>query len=446
MKSETMQGKWFLYIVHYILLAACSVVYADRGAIVSLGDVNVEEPAQRALIAHDGVKQILILQTDIKANKTTKIVEFMPLPTKPEVSLAPEECFSVLQQIIKTHKLKYVIYSRGKGDDKSEPVKLVVSEQLGPHKVSVVEVNDANSFVKWVSDFFEENGLGKPKLGNQLHNIVVDYLKRDIKFFAFDIVTVSAEKKTVRPLVYRFKSPELYYPLKVTNLYGGRGTIELLVILPKDLYASLLWISASSQVREHTDTSRACMGSTFAELNAGDLERIDPSIAKLMERKSAILQAVKYEGPLSFDEDLNAYLSYGTKQALTRRFFETLQSGNIERLDTLVSVPFAFDRKKVIYKKTELRKSFLEVLNKTRGKPLRVEEISCVFDPDYTLVDDFNREFVEKNHLRRADHFIVATVEGEKVLLFARQMDYGSYKIVGFSDLLNIVQQKGRSP
>ena len=81
----------------------CNAALADRGAIVPVGAVNIEEPAQRAIIAHNGVREILILQTDVKADKETKVVEFMPLPSKPEVSLAREGCFAALQEIVKAH-------------------------------------------------------------------------------------------------------------------------------------------------------------------------------------------------------------------------------------------------------------------------------------------------------------------------------------------------------
>ena len=62
-----------------------------------------------------------------------------------------------------------------------------------------------------------------------------NYFRRGIRFFAFDIITISPEKKTVRPLAYEFKTDHLYYPLEVTNLYGGVGTIELFLILPQGL-------------------------------------------------------------------------------------------------------------------------------------------------------------------------------------------------------------------
>ena len=68
--------------------------------------------------------------------------------------------------------------------------------------------------------------LGKPALDEELREVVTGYLDRDIRFFAFDIVDYSPEKKTVAPLAYAFESADLYYPLKVTNLFGGQGNVR----------------------------------------------------------------------------------------------------------------------------------------------------------------------------------------------------------------------------
>ena len=57
------------------------VVRADRGAIVTLSGVNIEEPAQRAIIVFDGSQEMIILQTDVRAERELKVVEFMPLPS-----------------------------------------------------------------------------------------------------------------------------------------------------------------------------------------------------------------------------------------------------------------------------------------------------------------------------------------------------------------------------
>jgi hypothetical protein len=415
-----------------------TLVQADRGAIVPVGDVNIEEPAQRAIIAHNGVREVMILQTDVKADKVTKVVEFMPLPSKPDVSLAPEKCFAELQKIIEAHNLQYVIRYRGinAADAKGEAVKVVVSEQLGPHKVIVVEVKDANEFVKWAKRFFNENDLGTPRLNKKLREIVADYLRRDITFFAFDVVTLSPQKKTVRPLVYNFKSEELYYPLKVTNLYGGSGTIELLLILPHELHVSSWWISASKKVREKVKGMTWFFRSTSAELNATEMARIDSDIAGLMENKPAILTAVKYDGILDFNEDLIKYLGYYSAEVVGRKFFEALEKSNIDMLSTFVTVPFAFDRKKVITDEKELLETLSRLSKETRLKNVEFFELHSANTEDYLQEDDFDKIFIKKYFRRhsRVDKVVWVQIENDKILLFVQQTSYGMYKIVGFID------------
>jgi hypothetical protein len=431
--------KFWILVFCFLYSFQETLVQADRGAIVPVGDVNIEEPAQRAIIAHNGVREILILQTDVKADKAIKVVEFMPLPSKPDVSLAPEKCFAELQKIIEAHNLQYVIRYRGKtaADAKGEAIKVVVSEQLGPHKLIVVEVKDANEFVKWAERFFDENDLGRPRLDKKLREIVADYLRRDIRFFAFDVVTLSPQKKTVRPLVYSFKSAELYYPLKVTNLYGGSGTIELLVILPRELREAGLWISASYGIKENGKGMTGFFRSTSAELNAAEMTRIEPDIAGLMENGPAILKAVKYDGTLDFDEDLTACLGYYSAGIVGRKFFEALEKGNIDMLSTLVKVPFAFDRKRVITDEKGLLESLRKLSKESRLKNVEFFELHSATIEDCLLEDDFDKSFVAKyfwKHARTVDKVIWVQIDNDKILLFVKQVKYGMYKVVGFSD------------
>ncbi len=416
-----------------------SIARADRGAIVAVENVDLKEPAQRALIAHNGLEEILILQTDVQADKTAKVVEFMPLPSKPVVSLAAEDCFKALQELIEKYKLRYVIRYRGKNTeeqlDQSSAVKLVVSEQLGPHQVSVVEVNDVDKFIEWVEQFFKKNDLGKPNLGGKLRKIVKSYLDDEIRFFAFDVITVTNEKKTVQPLIYRFKSADLYYPLRVTNLYGGTGTIELLMITPKDVSSpwSVYMMPDSGYSIVNGKIAYTFIRSEMAEPNEGELRRIEPSIAALVNEEGPILRAVKYEGPLVFREDVKVPIEYSWAEILVKRFFKSLDDGDIERLSTLVTVPFAFDRKWVIEDKKELMEKFAEVLQKTKGSGISSSTFNMTALENYPFSDDFNKVFADKNLWRTADQVIVAKYKEESIVLFLHYVDHGC-KIVGFSD------------
>ncbi len=96
-------------------------VLADRGVILVQKDIHLEEPAQRAIIAHNGTWEMLILQTDVKSDKRTKALEFMPLPSNPKVSLAPDGSFKNLQTLITKHNLKYVVESPEWRNGSAEP-------------------------------------------------------------------------------------------------------------------------------------------------------------------------------------------------------------------------------------------------------------------------------------------------------------------------------------
>ncbi len=422
---------------------------ADRGRIGTLaGKVNVEEPAQRAIIAHDGLsKEILILQTDLKADRKTKIVEFIPLPAKPEVSLAPEDCFKALQAIAEKHGLKY--YARlarrrnGPSEENGEGVKVVVSEQLGPHGITVVQVANVDKFIEWVREFFRKNDLGKPAVEEGLRQIVADYLKRDFKFFVFDIVEVSPGTKTVRPVVYRFRSPRLYYPMKVTNLYGGVGTVELLTILPA--WTDVRFEAIVRKPAERASGSPQSPKPKFLSSNAVRLDRkemasLHPAIPNLFGRAQGTLRAFKYEGPLQFDGDVWVRPNIGWT-ARVRAFLQAVGTHDKQTLEYLVDVPFYFNGQTVLKDKEKLiaRLGLLDRGTKARYAKIQVPAGSCKVLAVREL-SEHDRRFVEgEKRLRKRYVSAMRFRDGFNEMLFFladhRDSSTGKSWIVGFRDV-----------
>lgn len=425
---------------------------ADRGRIGTLaGKVDVEEPAQRAIIAHDGLsKEILILQTDLKADRKTKIVEFMPLPAKPEVSLAPEDCFKALQAIAEKHGLKYYARHRarrgnGPSEENGEGVKVVVSEQLGPHGITVVQVADVDKFIEWVREFFRKNDLGKPAVEEGLRQIVADYLKRDFKFFVFDIVEVSPGTKTVRPVVYRFRSPRLYYPMKVTNLYGGLGTVELLTILPA-------WIDVRFEAIVRKPAERASgspqspkpkfLSSNAVRLDRKEMASLHPAIPNLFGRAQGTLRAFKYEGPLQFDGDVWVRPNIGWTPRV-QAFLQAVGTSDKQTLEYLVDVPFYFNGQTVLKDKEKLIARLCLLDRRTKARYAKYAKIQVPAGSGNALavreLSEYDRRFVEgEKRLRK--RFVSATRfrDGFNEMLFflARRDDSRSKScIVGFRDV-----------
>ena len=89
------------YLVLLFVLTFFTLASADMGAIVPIEDVDLNEPGQRAIIAHDGFEEILILGTDLIATSSAGALRFIPLPSEPEVSLAPKGCFEALSKLVK---------------------------------------------------------------------------------------------------------------------------------------------------------------------------------------------------------------------------------------------------------------------------------------------------------------------------------------------------------
>ncbi len=230
------------YFTLFFVLAFCRLATTDMEAIVPAEGVDLSEPGQKAIIAHDGFEEILILGTDLNATSPTGALPFIPLPSEPKVSLAPKGCFDALNELIKKHNLRYVWQAKelarpGIG----QSVELRFHKKLGAHDVTVIKVNDAFHFRKWVNNYFKQKGLPQRDKYTEIENLVTDYLKRRISYFVFDFVRLAEKVISINPLIYQFKSRKLYYPLKITNIFGGRGKIELLIFAEKGRRFGWLW-------------------------------------------------------------------------------------------------------------------------------------------------------------------------------------------------------------
>ena len=84
---------WFI-----ILALVVGVVSADRGVIVP-PHVYVREDTQVAIVAWDGSKEILMLSTNVWANKSAEVWEVIPLPSKPTIEKGEKEVFDKMVKI-----------------------------------------------------------------------------------------------------------------------------------------------------------------------------------------------------------------------------------------------------------------------------------------------------------------------------------------------------------
>jgi hypothetical protein len=92
-----MKKYFYLISTSLILFLIFSVsTYADKGSF-SIYPVKLTQESQKAIILHNFKEEVLILGTELKAEKETDVLEFIPFPSEPEVSLAEGNPFEEIK-------------------------------------------------------------------------------------------------------------------------------------------------------------------------------------------------------------------------------------------------------------------------------------------------------------------------------------------------------------
>jgi hypothetical protein len=289
------------------LALAAGPARADRGHIW-LKPVQLAETSQKAIVLHNGEEEVLVLGVELEAARQAEILEFIPFPSEPAVALAEGDPFDQARRLVREKRLEAQGPPVKGGPGRPVAVELTFAARMGVHDVAVVRVNDADGFEAWVRDHFRREGLESPlDLGPALA-VARDYLARGYRHFVFDQVTVGPERRFAAPLVYRFRSERLYYPLRTSNLVGGDGAVQLVMILP----GSFLHEEAPEAIRHvwralqgASDVPWAWRVSSSAKILPAEAETVYPGAARFFARTPKLyLQALGYVGPYRFGADL----------------------------------------------------------------------------------------------------------------------------------------------
>jgi Tol biopolymer transport system component len=289
--------------------------YADRGHVVIRAfepDVSVNNAGQKAIIAWNGTEEVLILSTDLSAGAKAKVLEFLPLPSQPsEVELAEPQSFSAIQRLIAEHSPPTAAHyqrrgSRGGGAASPPPVEIVFHEKLDVHDITIAKTNDLDGFMSWVREFVTGQGGSLPGRGrDRFESVVRSYLARGYRYFVFDVIELTTEKKTVPPVRYRFASDHLFFPLLVSTLDKGYTQVSLFLLTPHRPAPESLSDGFSIGKYRRKAGLRIAADRDEAEpiqfwLENDDLERISDSVADLFEGwRKTCLTAVGYRGDVA---------------------------------------------------------------------------------------------------------------------------------------------------
>ncbi|MBI2266951.1 MAG: DUF2330 domain-containing protein [Armatimonadetes bacterium] len=208
-------------------------------------NIDVYDAGQKAIIAWKDGDELLILSTDKYTSQKAKVLEFMPLPSKPDVvEKSSEEVFWQVAALIERHRPRVHGEDAVRRDVRTPPAKssgpaaepavqVVFHEKIGAHDITIGQVKRMDGFTDWVKKFYTKNEMQyREDDVKKLRPMVTDYLNRGYQYFVFDIIELGTEKKSIEPIMYRFKSKNLYFPLAVTTLAEGETTVALYLFTP----------------------------------------------------------------------------------------------------------------------------------------------------------------------------------------------------------------------
>lgn len=284
------------------ILSFTAVARADMG-MIRASEARVSEETQKAIILHNGLEEVLILGTELQADRNTPIIRFIPFPSEPQVSPAEGDTFKAVSKLIKKHELVFLQHSKSGSKSSSSPVEISFNARIGAHDITVIKINEISQFRDWVNEFFKENGLPAKEKYPEVESIAADYVSRGIKYFVFDFVELTTETQAVEPLIYRFASKELYYPLKTSNSFGGEGGIDIIFIGPGTLCPTppTPYDSCSRLFGEF----KMFEASTSAEIQKDEAREIYPAVTDFFgTNKAVFMQLLSYYGSYDFADDI----------------------------------------------------------------------------------------------------------------------------------------------
>lgn len=322
-----MKGTLCIVVALCCFTTAALRAVADRGMISAHPGVSVYEPGQRAILAWNGREEVMVLATDVKASGNTKALEIMPFYSKPRIEKGSFESFRTLQGLFlseitggETGKLA----QHGR-----TTIEIVSHEIIGPHDLTTVLVNfscDENSswnhvvtgafaseFKDFVIPYLREIGMDNITFPDDLNEILYHYYLGsgyDGFYCVLDVIDISAEERSVTPLVYTFETDYLYYPLVISRLTGGETSIQLYVIMEgvPDVLAVRGWGAISQfQLGYVYDFAGNRLYSMIRPLSAEELKRVDTRIAALFSRsvEKVYVTVLTFEGSTeAFNDDI----------------------------------------------------------------------------------------------------------------------------------------------
>lgn len=206
-----------------LLILFSSLALAD-GGFIPFEDITVNESAQNAIVAWDGTTEVFILSVDVSTEISSLAFYIIPLPADPE-KVEPVE-FEIFEDLANKFNEKKRVTERsevfpgiltlGGMAGGAHGIEITFLQVFDEHNIMVVKVNDLNYFLNWIGNYAKRINKDTPMVPEQFKQTVTDYVNAGKNYFVFDIITIGSDAQSVKPILFKFPSDELYFPVVIT--------------------------------------------------------------------------------------------------------------------------------------------------------------------------------------------------------------------------------------
>jgi HEAT repeat protein len=238
----------------------CFVFHWDK-------DIDIKEPAQKAIIVYDAGREDLLLQVKYEG----PLEEFgwlVPVPGRPKIEKGSMQPFYELSQLTQE---KSALLNGGHGDaeDTTQPVKAVEIKTVGAYEVAVLSGQDSGSLGSWlrahdysipagsqvVIDEYIHKGwyfiAAKIRLNDQVAlrlASAADPKDVDAPRRARQIIQQQLSTGELHPLLINFDTPKCIYPLKISSVSGKPSEVSLYVLSTEPLLNKFIYDKAVEKI------------------------------------------------------------------------------------------------------------------------------------------------------------------------------------------------------
>jgi hypothetical protein len=265
-----------------------------------LPDAKVFMPRQRALLAWNGEEEILLLSLEMQAAPPAPALVVLPLPAEPHIVSGDAAAFERVAELVGDHMKRFEAIQARVGRPVPGPFgRPVGGPPIQAQDVRAAHLADGEAFAAWVQDTLRARGAARASLPRPgrglpagLRRIAGETIAAGLTWFAFVLVGLGPEPRALPPIQLRFKTPYLYYPLRMGRLAAGDTAVEVFTFIPRALLWALLPQSALADMFPRA-------GYHKFRKSAADLAWVSPEMGELLGGEDTRLEVWQLEGRLA---------------------------------------------------------------------------------------------------------------------------------------------------